>query len=174
MDLFYRADRVILIDSEGAVVMHDDLDDAEFRSQLKETIEKVCEEEQRHRSTESVEFSPLPKAKGMVPSEAENGEQAVRQRGDLRLYLFFLRTVGMIKSCFWLVFTAVAMVIEKFPGTINWPSYLATANKPYTEVFLRIWLDNAPDRKVYFLGYALISYISTVTSCGQILCVPHC
>lgn len=36
------------------------------------------------------------------------------------------------------------------------------------EVFLRIWLDNAPERKVYFLGYVLITYTSTLTSCGQI------
>lgn len=115
MDLFYRADRVVLLESKAAAI-HDDLDDTYVRAQL---VNAVAERNGELQHLELDEFgSPkkLLKTNAMVPTGEEAEETVVRQRGDLKLYLFFLKTIGMAKACFWLVFTAFAMFIEKFPG----------------------------------------------------------
>lgn len=43
-------------------------------------------------------------------------EDNTRQRGDFKLYLLFLQTIGAVKTAIWFMLTVATAVIEKFPG----------------------------------------------------------
>lgn len=73
------------------------------------------------------------------PAELAQVERE-RQIGDVRLYIVFIKSIGWAKFSIWVLLTIALAIMEQFP-----------------DVFLRIWVDTAPDNKLYFIGYCTIS-----------------
>ena len=105
---FYRyADRIALIDSDGNITV----EEYETTSPLPvEDIEDASEEVSPsvsdYTSAQQPEFI----------TTTHGVEDSARQRGDFKLYLLFLQTIGAVKTVIWFILTAATAVIEKFPG----------------------------------------------------------
>ncbi|KAG8412280.1 hypothetical protein J3458_014468 [Metarhizium acridum] len=79
---------------------------------------------------------------------AANNELLIRRQGDFGLYSFYLKSTAKWLWAIWLVTVIFVAVAERLP-----------------EIFLRIWLDVAPDNKVYLVGYILFGF-SSFTAAG--------
>ncbi|EFZ03270.2 ABC transporter, transmembrane domain, type 1 [Metarhizium robertsii ARSEF 23] len=77
-----------------------------------------------------------------------NDELLIRRHGDFRLYSFYLKSTAKWLWAIWLVTVIFVAVAERLP-----------------EIFLRIWLDVAPENKVYLVGYILFGF-SSFTAAG--------
>lgn len=106
---------MVLLESKTAAI-HENLDDVHVRAQLVNVAAEDTGKLQKLQLNNSGHSEAAMKMEAMMPTDSKTDEAAVRQRGDFKLYLFFLKTVGMAKACFWFIFTAIAMFIEKFPG----------------------------------------------------------
>ena len=60
--------------------------------------------------------------------------------GDFSLYSYYLKPAGAICLIIWLFGILVAAVAERMPN-----------------VFARLWLDRAPDSRLYYIGFAVLS-----------------
>ncbi|KHN95178.1 ABC transporter, transmembrane domain, type 1 [Metarhizium album ARSEF 1941] len=77
-----------------------------------------------------------------------NSELLIRRQGDLGLYSFYLKSTAKWLWAMWLLTVIFVAVAERLP-----------------EIFLRIWLDVAPNNKVYLVGYILFGF-SSFTAAG--------
>ena len=120
VQFFGSADRVILITSDGTVEVQSDDDDTAFQRQVEEYLaedEVLAKRLQDARQEQN--SSPSNSQSGPAFKEPDPVEEICeinRQQGDLSLYWFFIKTIGVVKSAIWLVLTAMLSTAEKFPG----------------------------------------------------------
>lgn len=95
--------------------------------------------------------TPASESKSLAPAD-------LRQRGDVKLYKYYLGTVRYGVLLPWLFFAVMVVALEKLPGmvyhlfcTLNYPLNLCS-----TDIYVRIWVDKAPENKSLILGYAIL------------------
>lgn len=131
-EYFPFADRVLLIDSDGLVKVRADVRSPEFLSTLRNTTA------QRDGHADQADAGPA--SSGEETQEKDEAPDApvedegdpARQRGDFWLYVFFLKTIGAVRTLIWLFLTISTVVIEKFPGMCIGPSFV--------RVSVNLWL----------------------------------
>ncbi|KAK2601519.1 hypothetical protein QQS21_004904 [Conoideocrella luteorostrata] len=132
------ADRIIMIEDDGSVksslnttgVMYGD-------AQLHALMEQRVDESKERADFEAVQESDDP-----TPSFLSS-----RQRGDAKLYSFYLQSIGLWSWLTWLCTMLMASVTERMP-----------------DIFVRIWLDHAPKDKLYLIGYVLFGISNCIVS----------
>lgn len=104
------ADRIVLIDDDGHVTSKPDLEDSTFKLKVERIINQATGNVRPERPVRnaSVTLSALP------PDGTT--QDTVRQRGDLRLYLFYLRTFQVGILLIWVVLAFLTSFTENFPG----------------------------------------------------------
>lgn len=158
-----------MIDSDGLVKVRADVRSPVFLSTLRNTTAQ--------HDGHIEEPNAGPESSGEVIQEKDQAPRApveeegdpARQRGDFWLYVFFLKTIGAVRTLIWLFLTISTVVIEKFPGLWIASSFTRSVLTVAQDVFLRIWLDRAPDNKLYFLGYALFSMSGCFIGTGMLM-----
>ncbi|KAM3465138.1 hypothetical protein MY5147_004096 [Beauveria neobassiana] len=70
-----------------------------------------------------------------------------KKYGDFTLYKYFLRPAGLYCVILWLSSIAIAAVAEKMP-----------------RIYVRFWLADNPDNRLYYIGYAGLGLIAPVLS----------
>ena len=120
-EYFPFADRVLAIGSDGLVTVRTDVRSPEFLSTLRDTTARHdghLEQPDAPQASSGEEIQDKDLASN-APIEEEEGDPA-RQRGDFWLYIFFLKTIGAVRTLIWLFLTISTVVIEKFPGMGTW------------------------------------------------------
>ncbi|KAM3460200.1 hypothetical protein MY5147_002675 [Beauveria neobassiana] len=69
-------------------------------------------------------------------------EDTKRKQGDKALCRFWLREIGCATFTTWLCMSTIHGVLDSFP-----------------RVYMKIWVDNAPANRLYFIGYALLPFV---------------
>ncbi|EJP68544.1 multidrug resistance protein MDR, putative [Beauveria bassiana ARSEF 2860] len=69
-------------------------------------------------------------------------EVTKRKQGDKALCRFWLREIGCATFTTWLCMSTIHGVLDSFP-----------------RVYMKIWVDNAPANRLYFIGYALLPFV---------------
>lgn len=88
------------------------------------------------------------------PARPSGGIERVderRPRGDMRLYMLWINSVGRVA-------VALFMFLMVF----------VTASDAFPNIFVRLWIDFAPANKKYLIGYALIALSSGLLTCAGI------
>ncbi|GJN76685.1 hypothetical protein PLIIFM63780_000171 [Purpureocillium lilacinum] len=85
------------------------------------------------------------------PSVVSSEDAYERQRGDFSLYAFYLRSIGIVLVALWLCTVVVSAVANRIP-----------------QIFVRIWLDKAPENNKFFAGYAVLSATAFMWDGGMI------
>lgn len=118
MQFFSAADRIVLITSDGTVEVQTESHDTAFQRQVEEILaddEELAKKLQDARRGQESPSAPLRLvSEGEPPAEVIS--EAIRQQGDLSLYWFFIKTIGVVKSAIWFVLTIMLSTTEKFPG----------------------------------------------------------
>ncbi|KAJ6783517.1 hypothetical protein PWT90_02048 [Aphanocladium album] len=76
----------------------------------------------------------------VVASDTQPDKLPDRKYGDFSLYSYYLGPAGWQFLTIWLILILIAAVGEKMP-----------------HIFARLWLDRAPDSRLYFIGFAILS-----------------
>ncbi|KAM4066385.1 ABC transporter [Hirsutella rhossiliensis] len=76
---------------------------------------------------------------------SEDGSSLEVQRGDMKLYSFYLESIGKVLFATWLLTVAVAAVSDKMP-----------------QIWIRVWLEQDAKDNRYFAGYAALAGLSSV------------
>lgn len=78
-----------------------------------------------------------------APYSALRQSLSTLRYGDWTIYEYFLRHVSFLNVIAWLFTVACASVADRMPP-----------------IFARIWLGKAPQNRLYFIGYALLGFLS--------------
>lgn len=122
VEFFAAADRVVLIDRNGRCKVETDVQNPTFQNEVRELlsltseIARGLEEGQQDMTEEQPEAATADNAPAPEPEEDNN----IRQRGDIRLHWFYLRSMGIFRSIFWLSLTVLKAFAEKAPGIISY------------------------------------------------------
>ena len=79
-------------------------------------------------------------APAVVASDTQPNALHRRKYGDFSLYSYYLGPAGWKFLTVWLILILIAAVGEKMP-----------------QIFARLWFDRAPNSRLYFLGFAILS-----------------
>lgn len=118
MQFFNAADRIVLITSDGTVEVQSESHDTAFRRQVEEiladdkALAKKLEDARLEKNTAPANFQEASE----TPASVDEIFEMNRQYGDLSLYWFFVKTIGIVKSAIWFVLTVMLSTAEKFPG----------------------------------------------------------
>ncbi|KAM3519750.1 hypothetical protein NHJ13051_007282 [Beauveria bassiana] len=89
-----------------------------------------------------------------------------KKYGDFTLYKYFLRPAGLYCVILWLSSIAIAAVAEKMPRT---PTPDVIFLLPFVinmllGIYVRFWLADNPENRLYYIGYAGLGLIAPVLS----------
>lgn len=136
------ADQLLLLDGSGNVSCEPCKTDVVLRSQVAHMLDSGLLKQSGGGKTTRTEpdsensNAALPSA---PPRNDESGLQ-VRSRGDAKLHMFWIDSIGRVRFCFLLLDILALAVVEAFHS-----------------IFIRIWLHFAPENKLFFTGYASIA-----------------
>ncbi len=104
---------------------------------------------------------------------ATDEEDTTRQRGDVSLYFYYIKSTGWALIIPWLVSMAFAAVTDRTPcesrSTLYYTRYMPRQTDTHLSViFLRIWMGKDPQNNLYFIGYALLGVMTIVVPCSTI------
>ncbi|KAH8715994.1 ABC transporter atnG [Beauveria bassiana] len=150
-----------LVDAD-AIYKLDDTGQVEIRSleQIQTESESYSDIQSRQMGGQSTSQAELAAATA-VPTEKEFEPPQViptassgardnlsnKKYGDFTLYKYFLRPAGLYCVILWLSSIAIAAVAEKMP-----------------RIYVRFWLADNPDNRLYYIGYAGLGLIAPVLS----------
>ncbi|PMB69507.1 ABC transporter C family member 8 [Beauveria bassiana] len=88
-----------------------------------------------------------------------------KKYGDFTLYKYFLRPAGLYCVILWLSSIAIAAVAEKMPRTPT-PDvvFLPFVINMLLGIYVRFWLADNPENRLYYIGYAGLGLIAPVLS----------
>lgn len=115
--------------------------------------------------SEAMPIKDKPQSEGSAPNASAH--EVTRKTGDLKLYTFYLRSVGPLLFIFWLVFAAGYIFSGKVPRTCHYSNSVAICSRfKHTEIWLRIWTENgtASHTAAYFGGYLGFGLICVLLS----------
>ncbi|EQL02449.1 ABC transporter, transmembrane domain, type 1 [Ophiocordyceps sinensis CO18] len=145
------ADKILVLDGTGSVREQRHVDDSERQS-------FVHVENRDTTGTENVQSQTVSRPSHTAsahpstivpPVSEEDGMQ--RQRGDVTLYVFYIKSIGKLLFALWLCTVAVSAVSDKIP-----------------QIFIRIWLERDVENSRYFTGYAVLSVASLACTSGML------
>ena len=126
---------MLIIDKKGYSTIQTDIEDASFQEQLRKLLlldEEVAEKLRQGQSStnmdgDAVQPTTEPEA-GESPIPREEDILAMRQKGDLRLYWFFAKSIGVIRATISMFLSMLLALGEKFPGERQLPSSFANSD----------------------------------------------
>lgn len=120
---------MLVIDKKGYSTVQTDIEDASFQEQLRELLsldEEVAEQLRQGQSSTNMDGdAPQPTTEpeaGESPIPGDEGILAMRQKGDLGLYWFFAKSIGVIRATISMFLSMLLALGEKFPGARQLPS----------------------------------------------------
>ncbi|KAJ3483781.1 hypothetical protein NLG97_g7224 [Lecanicillium saksenae] len=87
---------------------------------------------------------PTPKP-GALNGLSEELDRSARQKGDMLLYGYYSKTFGLVWFIPWLLLAIVAAASSRLPP-----------------IYMRIWLDIAPTKNIYFIGFAGVGVVHVI------------
>ncbi|KJZ71929.1 hypothetical protein HIM_08685 [Hirsutella minnesotensis 3608] len=129
-----QADEVILIDEAGNVL-------EQHKPEVAKVVLKKDVVEAGGKSKD-VAASAVATSAAQTREKADKGNLE-RQRGDLSLYAFYIKSIGYLLFGLWLCTVALSAVADKTP-----------------QIFIRIWLEKNLENKAYFAGFAVLGVSS--------------
>lgn len=111
--------------------------------------------------TQAVDPQSLEPAESTLPAQTTHSASAqhisdtIRQQGDKTLYWFWMKAAGIAGVTTYLSFMAVVTLVDVF-----------------SLIFLKLWMDNAPNSQYWLIGYALLP-VGGVLFIGAAL-LMHC
>lgn len=158
MEYLPFADDIIVQDKTGSVANRAPY--SELRSnEVYPEVQVLGSVKENHQLplSEGSEAKPIkdkPQGKGSAPHSSAH--EVTRKTGDLKLYTFYLHSVGPLLFILWLVFAAGYIFSGKVPRTCHYPySVVICSRLKHTEIWLRIWTENGTTSHAaaYFGGY---------------------
>ncbi|KAK5996562.1 ABC multidrug transporter B [Cladobotryum mycophilum] len=145
------ADKVFVMDSSGVIHERDAREASSNEPLIQSTqnpddIEILDKQQDSPSTSESASVSQAVK-----PSSVSEGNLEERQRGDVTLYSFYLKSIGVSLFCLWLCTVAVAAVADHMP-----------------QIYIRIWLERDPTNNRYFIGYAILGVTTFACASGML------
>lgn len=111
----------MLIDSKGRCKVRTDVQSPALQDEVRELLSLQQEMARRLEEGQQAIGEQEPRATAVQndePAPEAGDDNAIRQRGDLRLHWFYLKSMGILRSMFWLFITALEAFAEKAPGMI--------------------------------------------------------
>ncbi|GJN69634.1 hypothetical protein PLICBS_003684 [Purpureocillium lilacinum] len=142
----HRADKVFALDTNGGV-REQSLSEVKSEAKLARITVEDDDTEDLEGSANDQQASASPSPPSVVSSD----DAYERQRGDFSLYAFYLRSIGIVLVALWLCTVVVSAVANRIP-----------------QIFVRIWLDRAPENNKFFAGYAVLSATAFMWDGGMI------
>lgn len=170
MEYLPFADDIIVQDKTGNVVNQAPYSELRLNEVYSE-VQDFGSAEENHQlpPSEGSEAKPIkdkPQGKGSAPHASAH--EVTRKTGDLKLYTFYLRSVGLLLFIFWLVFAAGYIFSGKVPRTCRVTTYSVAicSRRKHTEIWLRIWTENGTTSHTaaYFGGYLGFGLICVLLS----------
>lgn len=121
----------MLIDSKGRCKVRTDVQSPAFQDEVKALLSLKQEIARRLEEGQQVmgeAESDAATTQDGEPATEDEDDNAVRQRGDIRLHWFYLRSMGILRSVFWLFLTALKACAEKAPGMNPSTSFFKVIN----------------------------------------------
>lgn len=115
-EYFPFADRVLFIDSDGLVKVRAEVRSPEYLSTLRNTTAQYNDHGELPDAGPASSGEEIQEKEQALDAPVEEEGDSARQRGDFWLYVFFLKTIGAVRTLIWLLLTISTVVIEKFPG----------------------------------------------------------
>ena len=115
-----------MIDEDHNVTTETNTGSSAFQQRLEEVSAKVEEVRAKLRKQAVSNSSTVTEA---IAAEAEEGEDLVRQHGDMKLYMFYMKSFHTLAFCVWTTTSFIASFCELFPGMLRAPS-----------LFMQTWL----------------------------------
>ncbi|KAM3453841.1 hypothetical protein MY3296_003502, partial [Beauveria thailandica] len=147
------ADAIYKLDDMGQVEMRS-LEQIQAESESHHDIQSRQMSGQRTSQAELAAATAVPTEKEFEPpqviptaSSSARDNLSNKKYGDFTLYKYFLRPAGLYCVILWLSSIAVAAVSEKMP-----------------RIYVRYWLAENADNRLYYIGYAGLGLIAPVLS----------
>ncbi|KAK2592795.1 hypothetical protein QQS21_009499 [Conoideocrella luteorostrata] len=156
------ADRILVINDDGSVESISNLRQIDVRDLVPAQPHELNIDDAG--LVEDVEKSD------MTNASSSGDDHLVRKQGDMGLYSFYLKSVSKWLWIIFLVAVIIVTVSQRLPGSSPADNiFTSTQLIENAEIFIRIWLDVAPENKVYIVGYILLSlscFIFTLITLG--------
>ncbi|KAM3549612.1 hypothetical protein ARSEF4850_008758, partial [Beauveria asiatica] len=156
------ADAIYKLDDMGQVEMRS-LEQIQAESESHHDIQSRQMSGQRTSQAELAAATAVPTDKEFEPpqviptaSSSARDNLSNKKYGDFTLYKYFLRPAGLYCVILWLSSIAIAAVSEKMP-----------------RIYVRYWLAENSDNRLYYIGYAGLGLIAPVLSYLQAYAFFH-
>ncbi|KAM3442495.1 hypothetical protein MY4824_001089 [Beauveria thailandica] len=134
------ADNIVYLDGNGNFSYQTNQASKAFRSQILSLLrQEAALAEEADTGDKETTVQPAQTVTG--PGVQQVGD-AKRKQGDKALYRFWLREIGRSTFATWLSLITIHGVLDSFP-----------------RIYMKIWVDNAPGNRLYFIGYALLPFV---------------
>ncbi|OAA43529.1 ABC transporter [Beauveria brongniartii RCEF 3172] len=134
------ADNIIYLDGNGNFSYQTNQASKAFRSQILSLLrQEAALAEEADTGDKEATVQP---AQTVIGPGVQQVEDTKRKQGDKALYRFWLREIGRSTFATWLSLITIHGVLDSFP-----------------RIYMKIWVDNAPGNRLYFIGYALLPFV---------------
>ncbi|KAM3445312.1 hypothetical protein NHJ13734_000650 [Beauveria thailandica] len=134
------ADNIIYLDGHGNFSHQTSQASKALSSQILSLLrQEAALEEKADAGNKETTVQP---AQTVTSTAMQRVEDTQRKQGDKALYRFWLREIGHATFATWLCIFTIHGVLDSFP-----------------RVYMKIWVDNAPGNRLYFIGYALLPFV---------------
>lgn len=141
------ADQLLLLDGSGGLILEQDFHEEWFRNSLtqalaKQTVTTALEQEDKEKAAiqRSRDFQTSIESRSVMGS-------APRSKTTMSLYSFFIESAGRREFGWWVVLVFLVSLGETGP-----------------DIFIRYWVDLAPENMTYLAGYFGVSVFATLVT----------
>lgn len=140
------SDKIVFLDGNGNLTCERGGLDPEFRAQ----ILSLLRQEGNNSAKNALENEKAMQDSGAAKSRAgvQRVEEVPHQKGDWRLYVFWIDEIGRMALFVWLILIGLTGLGDGLP-----------------RVYLKFWIENAPSSRLYFIGYAILPFVMA-SLCG--------
>lgn len=140
-------DQLIVFDGNGHATLDANSSDKGARMQMIRSLnpDKTTETENNAAQEQKSEETQLQSA-----NSSEDKNEAV-QKGDMSLYWLFIDPIGRYKLLLWAAVMCIGSIFELAP-----------------DVYMRLWIEHAPENNLFFIGYALIAVVAVFIFIGAV------
>lgn len=140
------ADELILLDGNGTVSCEPCKQNSALRSQVIHLLQQGLLGKEHDSITDATQMQNRDTVAAVdATTLGVQSENDARQRGDVKLYMLWVNTIGRKRLFLWLLLILIMAITEVFPA-----------------VYVSIWVDTAPASDLDLIGYALISFSTGV------------
>ncbi|KAJ3492552.1 hypothetical protein NLG97_g5313 [Lecanicillium saksenae] len=140
-ECLYIADSLVLLDGNGRASYEACKPAGPVRLQVEELLRSGPAGHQNASASEDgKETHEKARRPAPTPNDGIQRAKEARQRGDAKLYLLWIDSIGRIILSLWMLLILVMSIAETFPP-----------------IYMRLWIELFPSNRLYLIGYALIS-----------------